>query len=489
MSDHTTSPRYSSTRQLYHEACRDLGLKQWGNAADKLASVLEVLEGQAQPDVDEPIANGKGKSADSSPNQPLYGLDAPELAPILHQYGRALLQLAISSSGALGGAPPPTATAAASSSEEPSTNGARFHFGGDAEEEEQEEGQSDADNDAEEQEDEQDDFALAFTVLDLARVRYEKLLDSVSPKPSDTVILTTFDGKKMDLLDTWLEVSEVLSDLGDLGLETENFTQAAADYEASLEIVENPQKLALPGYHRRTADGRLRTALALEYHPDQSTRSKAIELIKGAINALKRRKAAVEEFRKQLENDSGDKSEKRVETEPKKKEAENEPENEAKKDPENKIGAPTETNTRYDDITSISSISKIDAELQDVTELISDLELKLSETTAETSATPGFPSGTKEALERTIVEAFLGASTNSVQGGSSSRAGPFNSAASAQPVNDLSSRVKRRKTDTKSVESGTSNTSSTTPDAIRNTDSDIAAATGEKRGAEEQLAP
>lgn len=154
----------------------------------------------------------------------------PLFAPLFHRYGHALLEHAIATSGALGGggggadAPAPArkkpAKAEASGS---GSNGAgaakadpRFSFGGDGpdsdEEQEEEEG---AGGEGNAEEEEEDDLAVAFSVLELARVGYERILAA-----GEAAQLVTLEEETWGELSIKAQLAEVHNDLGDVGLES-----------------------------------------------------------------------------------------------------------------------------------------------------------------------------------------------------------------------------------------------------------------------------
>lgn len=181
----------------------------------------------------------------SSLSRETYAEDAPELAPIYHRYGRALLEHAIATSGALGGGgggsgpagpaqaslPDRKASSKAASSskhkteqaQNGSSNNARFSFGGDGPESDEEGGEDAADappaaqeeGGAEEEEEEEDDLSVAFSVLELARLRYENLVGR-----GEGASLNTLEGEQWGFLRIKAELAEVLNDLADVGLET-----------------------------------------------------------------------------------------------------------------------------------------------------------------------------------------------------------------------------------------------------------------------------
>lgn len=108
----------------------------------------------------------------------------------------------------------PAATAAGSSK----ANGKpdpRFTFGGDAEESEEEEETGAAAAKGEGEEDDDDDLALAFTILELARRGYEKVLEGEKAST-----LKTLDGEEWNAVMIKSQLAEVLNDLADVGLES-----------------------------------------------------------------------------------------------------------------------------------------------------------------------------------------------------------------------------------------------------------------------------
>lgn len=428
----------SSTRELYEEAKRELALKHYSVAADKLAHVLEDLQDED--------AETRHES------------DDPILAQILHRYGKAVLGLAIANSGALGGGggggdtPQLPAPKAGPSSKKQKDDSApvksypRFSFGGDAEEEEEEEEEAEEPQQAEEagEEEDEDDFALAFTVLDLARVIYEKQLTA----SGDSAVLKTYEGEELTALQIKAQLAEVYNDLGDVGLETENFQQASSDYEQSLKIL---SPLLRP-HSRRLADAQLRLGLALEFHPDTSQRPRAAEFVAAAkttlntlLTALSRRQKTIEEGGEEAgEGASGEAQ--APEAEAAKQNTEN-----GKGKGKARVGG-EEQLLEKDDVAGMD-LDRLNKERKDLGEMIEELDLKMQEyeqagaNGADAGASASAGAGTsstaigvaggvdRAALEKAISEAFLGASSNAI----------FPGAPSDKPVNDLSAMVKKRK--------------------------------------------
>ncbi|KAK7205187.1 hypothetical protein BZA70DRAFT_224455, partial [Myxozyma melibiosi] len=206
------------------------------------------------------------------------GKDDPNL---LFLYGRALFQVAISSSDVLGGTKPAAAependllskksVKAASPELEPSAkmNGL-FQFTGDAEDEDSE------DEDEEEEEEAENDFETAWDVLDLARTIYEKQVKQLA------------DGDEA-VADIKKKIADIFDILGEISLESENFIQASRDLQSSLDL-----KLALyPFESTFVSEAYFKLSLATEYNTDiENPRQKAAELVQKAIDSVKKRAA------------------------------------------------------------------------------------------------------------------------------------------------------------------------------------------------------
>ncbi|KAF9318331.1 hypothetical protein BG003_011430 [Podila horticola] len=209
----------------------------------------------------------------------VYGEMSPKNADTLFLYGKALLEYAIQQSSVLGGvtekksekelqAVVDAVTGGASGSSS-APNSSRFVFEGDddddEEEEEEENGEGAAGAPAEGGEegaqDDNDDFAVAWDVLDLARVLYHKI------------------GTEEALL----KLGDVHMALGDVSLESENFEQAVADFREALLVKE----ARLEADDRQLAEAHYKLALALEFSPAEA--NKASEHITKAIGVLKLR--------------------------------------------------------------------------------------------------------------------------------------------------------------------------------------------------------
>ncbi|KAF9906417.1 hypothetical protein EC991_000664 [Linnemannia zychae] len=207
----------------------------------------------------------------------VYGETNTKCADTLFMYGKALLEHAIQQSSVLGGvtekksnkeleavvaaATGGTVSGGSSSSSAPSNP--RFVFEGDDDDDDDEEdGEDGQEGGAGEGEGEdQDDFAVAWDVLDLARVLFHR----------------------MGTEEALLKLGDVHIALGDVSLESENFEQAVNDYREAITIKE----ARLEPDDRQLAEAHYKLALALEYSPAES--ALAQEHIHKASNVLKDR--------------------------------------------------------------------------------------------------------------------------------------------------------------------------------------------------------
>ncbi|KAG0299499.1 hypothetical protein BGZ97_003679, partial [Linnemannia gamsii] len=192
----------------------------------------------------------------------VYGETNTKCADTLFMYGKALLEHAIQQSSVLGGVTEKKSnkeleavvaaaggaiggSSTSSSSAVPSNP--RFVFEGD--------------DDDEDEDEEQDDFAVAWDVLDLARVLFHR----------------------MGTEEALLKLGDVHIALGDVSLESENFEQAVTDYREAITVKE----ARLEADDRQLAEAHYKLALALEYSPTES--ALAQEHIHKASNVLKDR--------------------------------------------------------------------------------------------------------------------------------------------------------------------------------------------------------
>ncbi|KAJ1033089.1 hypothetical protein NDA16_000367 [Ustilago loliicola] len=402
----------ASARQLIDESKRHFALKEYAASIDKVAQALEQLSSE-------------------------YAEDANELAPVLHHYGRSLLENFIVNSAALGGgsgsaplpAPSaPSAPAASGSSSKPSGSGSsssagavksdpRFSFTGDAEDDDDENEEEGAPG-AAGGDDDDDDLQVAFSVLDLARVIYQRILDSDSPN------LTTLHGQEWEKTRIQAELAEVMNDLGDVGLEAENFSQASADYRSSLEIL---TPLLLP-HSRRLADAHLRLGLALEFHPEIEQRKGAKSHVQSASDVLGKRIAAIQSRINKSSTEAPAEGKEKDDLADLSEPA-------LQKELEEMQGMKKEIDTKLEEYDTEDRQAQLNGE-PDLTGVLG--------LPADAAAAAKGAMTTKDALQQAIKDAFLGAQAEQGAEG----VNPFTGAAaksSDAPVNNLSSMVKRKK--------------------------------------------
>ncbi|EAQ85844.1 hypothetical protein CHGG_07097 [Chaetomium globosum CBS 148.51] len=265
----------------------------------------------------------------------------PENAEILFLYGRALFKVGQSNSDVLGGKAPETkkqpkpakaatsknGSAAATASKtsgaveavddaaaqgaanqeneepKPEQKKALFQFQGDenftdSEEEEAEEGEG------EEEEEEEDDLAVAFEILDLARLLFNKRLEDLQAEDE------AHQGKGKEVAEPGNDsaavkhIKERLGDthdlLAEISLENERYPNAITDSRASLKYKEE----LYPFESEIIAEAHFKLSLALEFasatkasddttgggegeHIDQGLRDEAASALEAAINSTK----------------------------------------------------------------------------------------------------------------------------------------------------------------------------------------------------------
>lgn len=233
-------------------------------------------------------------------------------ADLLLLYGKALFQSGVEKSGVLGDVKPERQENKQEEEEGPKEGDeGRFHFdeglaqevdddrtteveAHDEESESEESGDENADENenGEAEEDEQTDLEMAWDILDLARslfaaeVETNKLKIDLLPIPylkSDDTEPENEDVQQIKKL------SEVLDLLGEVSLESEQFPQAALDFESSLNL---RCKLYDSSSSALVSESHYKLSLALEFCvEDPDSRAKAAEQMKLAIQCVKGRQA------------------------------------------------------------------------------------------------------------------------------------------------------------------------------------------------------
>ncbi|EPE05466.1 histone h1-binding protein [Ophiostoma piceae UAMH 11346] len=231
----------------------------------------------------------------------INGEMAPENAEILFLYGRALFKVGQSKSDVLGGKAPETdgakgkkkadskpekksdggiiagaISAAGSKDSEPSgpTDAKKplFQFSGDEEWDASDDDDEDAgeNGEGEDDEEEDDDLAVAFEVLDLSRVLFEKKLEETKANGEDAATEKEPKGKEpaadtKTITGPLRHILERLADthdlLAEISLENERYPNAIVDSRASLSY----KKQFLPEESELIAEAHFKLSLALEF--------------------------------------------------------------------------------------------------------------------------------------------------------------------------------------------------------------------------------
>ncbi len=197
-------------------------------------------------------------------------------------------------------------------------NNGLFQFTEDPAEDNEEDEQQDQDNEGKDE----SDFELAWDVLELARKSFEHQIDlynSTHPEDEEDNIIKKCKGKgkekeieaegkkeyknqTSELMELKKRLAESYDLLGEISLESENFSQAAVDLESSL-------KLKLEIYSTEStfiSEAYFKLSLALEFCLDDPTaKSKSIQNLELAISSVNSRikKSGKDENDKDILND------------------------------------------------------------------------------------------------------------------------------------------------------------------------------------------
>lgn len=271
----------------------------------------------------------------------MNGEMSPENAEILFLYGRALFKVGQSKSDVLGGKAPETkkqpkpakaatskagsapATASKNGAAEavgdaaapgaatqeneepkPEQKKALFQFQGDENFTDSEEEEEEEEGEGEEEEEEEDDLAMAFEILDLARLLFNKRLEEIQAEDEAQ------QGKGKEVAETGNDsatvkhIKERLADthdlLAEISLENERYPNAITDSRASLKYKEE----LYPFESEIIAEAHFKLSLALEFasatkasddttgggeaeNIDQGLRDEAATALEAAINSTK----------------------------------------------------------------------------------------------------------------------------------------------------------------------------------------------------------
>lgn len=237
------------------------------------------------------------------------GKDDPDL---MFLYGKALFENAVQSSDVLGGV--------GKGKEEEGEKGevkgegegegetaksggdGQFQFSsrlaeeeGEEEEEEEEEAAqkaaSDSDSDEEVEapadgdEPEQGDFEIAWEILDLTRILYEEQLAGVAPVAEP---YEAHAADNPDFVARYGRLSDVYMLMGDISLETENFPQAAEDYEKANGMLER----AFAACSGRRHEALFKLSLAHEFVGSDESVQRAVSCMEALLALVEQRDGA-----------------------------------------------------------------------------------------------------------------------------------------------------------------------------------------------------
>ncbi|CAD6969558.1 unnamed protein product [Tilletia controversa] len=441
----------TTARGFYDQGLRLAALRKHADAADAFSQCLELLREELAPQ------DGAAKEGEDQQQQVE---DDPKLAPVLHKYGRELLNNAIANaftvagkggagkaslpskvtlpSTASDGAPAAAAAAgssngaaasSSSSSAAPAPAGAQcklISFSGDDAQYDEDDEDDDDEDDGDKDGEDEDDMETAFAALDVARQLYEHILSS---SPPNNASLQTFDGSTLTSPELANQLANVLADLGELHLESETFIQAAEAFQAALDVlipVVDPAS-----FSRRLAEAHFQLGLALEYHPEGGKKEGALEHLTVTRALLVERRGAVVERRDTV-------SEKETEMANVAGEV---PNGESANGKGKGKGKAVETALLAEDDVRGLSKERATRELGEIDELIKDIDSKIEELQGSVANGGANDNPAKDAVRQAIDEAFHGGAskTDSIN--------PFSGKPSAPsaPANDLTTLVKKKK--------------------------------------------
>lgn len=213
-------------------------------------------------------------------------------ADLLLLYGKALFQNGVAKSGVLGGVSDETTAKKPEVVEEEENDNFQFeegfadeNDGGSQDEEEGQEGEGEPGED-------QPDFEAAWEILDLARSLYEEKVEEHSKEGEKLEIpyLKKDDEQpKLEYVIATKKLAEVYDLLGEVSLESENFSQAASDLQSCLEL---RQKLYDSKVSALVSESHYKLSLALEFSVETpNSRQDAAKHMKSAIDCVRARAA------------------------------------------------------------------------------------------------------------------------------------------------------------------------------------------------------
>lgn len=204
------------------------------------------------------------------------GHDDPSL---LYTYGKCLFKVAVSQSAVLGDTAPQPLSAEPEEQPDEEAEGdgneeqEGEQDGEDGNEEEEGEENGEGEQAGEQEEQQEDDFEVAWEILDLARTLFLEKLEQEDSRDLKVKLADTYDL------------------LGEVSIESENFPQAAEDFESSLKL----KKELYDSDSSLMSEAHYKLALAYEFSFDENedtnraNREKAISHMTDAIASVKQR--------------------------------------------------------------------------------------------------------------------------------------------------------------------------------------------------------
>ncbi|KAH3671684.1 hypothetical protein OGAPHI_000389 [Ogataea philodendri] len=259
----------------------------------------------------------------------LTGKDDPDL---LFLYAKSLFENAVSNSGVLGGQ-----INKEEKPEEAEDPSGMFQFNeqlaeNEEEEEEQEEEQEEEEQEDDEKEQEEDegeeqtDFEVTWEILDLTRTLYEEKLEQLDSGDYATPLLASDKQDAEETSSPYVVIKKKLSDvydlLGEISLETENFSQAVQDLttltKLRAELYPLGSRLISEAYYKLSLASEFNTgeagssALAVKamekaleslrenYKTDQDRDESLLQEMEQRLEDLKKGDAAIQEEKKKI---------------------------------------------------------------------------------------------------------------------------------------------------------------------------------------------
>ncbi|ODV67347.1 hypothetical protein HYPBUDRAFT_6619 [Hyphopichia burtonii NRRL Y-1933] len=239
---------------------------------------------------------------------------------LLLLYGKSLFQSAVLKSEVFGGKPEESESKKEEEDKEKEDKDDKFQFHENAlaeedddavpvaeeedSEEGEEEGEEESKDESKDEEEEQSDFEIAWEILDLTRSIFESKIEDLKElesKISPPYLSNDREETTNEYLITLKKLSETYDILGEVSLESENFSQSAIDLENCLNL---RLKLYNPKNSSLISESHYKLSLALEFCvEDPDSRSKAANQMKLAIDSVKLRNENESDPKKKQDNE------------------------------------------------------------------------------------------------------------------------------------------------------------------------------------------